>query len=82
MATQTKTSDNSAKVEDVLDQLQSGGQSAISSVRGFIDKLDESLTNDNSPSFVHDIVDSALEMSDKMVEYGGDTLRGIVRSGR
>lgn len=82
MATQTKTTDNSAIAEDVLDQLQSGGQSAISAVRGFIDKLDESITGDNSPSFVHDIVDSALEMSDRMVEYGGDAARGIARSVR
>lgn len=82
MATQTKKTETSAGVEDVLDQIQSGGQSAIGSVRKFVGKLDESLAGDSSPSFVGDIVDSALEMSDRMVEYGGDALRGIARSVR
>lgn len=68
--------------EKVLEQLQTGGQNAIGAVRRFIDSTDESLRGGRKePTFVRDIVDSALEMSDRMVEHGGETLRGIVRSG-
>lgn len=77
-----RTEQASAVAEDVLQQLQNGGQQAISAVRRFLDNVDESLAGSNSPSFVHDIADSALEMSDKMVEYGGEALRGIAGSAR
>lgn len=68
--------------EDVVAQLQSGGQQAIGAVRSFLEKVDDSVAGSYSPSFVHGIADSALEMSDKMVEHGGDALRSIVSSGR
>jgi hypothetical protein len=65
----------------VLEQVQTGGQSAIEAVRRFIDSADESLRGGKTdPTFVHDLVDSALEMSDRMVASGGDALRGVVRN--
>lgn len=76
----TKEIPASETAEDIVTQLQNGGQSAIGAVRNFIGKLDESLAGSSSPSAVHDIVDSALEMSDRMVEHGGDALRGVTRS--
>jgi hypothetical protein len=85
MATATKTPNTTQAVdtaEDVVSQLQNGGQSAIGAVRRFLDKVDENLAGDRAPSVPHELADSALEMSDKMVEYGGDALRGIVRSAR
>lgn len=82
-AAATKKSETSGAVaQDVIEQLQTGGQQAISAVRRFLDNVDESLAGSNSPSFVHDIADSALEMSDKMVEYGGEALRGIAGSAK
>lgn len=82
-APKTGSSEQSSNVAgDVLEQLQNGGQQAIGAVRRFLDNVDESLAGSNSPSFVHDIADSALEMSDKMVEYGGEALRGIASGAR
>ena len=67
--------------EQVIDQLRSGGQNAIGAVRRFIDSIDESLSGpDDGPSRIHDIVDSALVMSDRLVESGSEAVRGIVRS--
>jgi hypothetical protein len=85
MATATKTSTSSQAVDtadDIVTQLQNGGQSAIGAVRRFLDKIDEDLAGDRAPSVPHELADSALEMSDKMVEYGGDALRGLVSSVR
>lgn len=77
-----KTAGSANNVDDVLGQIQSGGQSAIGAVRRFLDKVDESVAGDRSPSVAHDIADSALEMSDRLVEQGGDALRNIARSVR
>lgn len=75
------TTKNADTADRVLEQLQSGGQNAIGAVRRFIDSTDESLRGGKSePTFVHGIVDSALDMSDKLVEVGGDTLRNIVKN--
>jgi len=72
----TATSGRSA--DELITNLQEGGQQAIGAVRRFLGKLDESLAGENSPTVIHDIADSALEMSDRMVETGGDALRGVV----
>lgn len=80
-ATSSARKANPEAADRVLEQLQTGGQNAIGAVRRFIDSTDESLRGGaKEPTFIHDIVDSALEMSDRMVEHGGDALRGIVRS--
>lgn len=77
-----KADQGAAMAEDVVTQLQNGGQQAIGAVRRFLEKVDESLAGDRSPSAVQEIADSALEMSDRMVEHGGDALKSIVASGR
>lgn len=67
-------------IDDVLDQVVRGGQGAIGATRRFFDQIDESLLGSSeSPSRGHDVIDAALEMSDRMVESGGDAVRGIVR---
>lgn len=67
--------------DQVLDQVKSGGQSMIGAVRRFVDQVDDALPNGSEgPSRGHDIIDSALEMSDRMVEGGADAIRGIVKS--
>lgn len=74
--------DRSVETTDqVLEQLKTGGQSMIGAVRRFIDQIDEALPGRaEGPSRGHDIIDSALEMSDRMVEGGADAIRGIVKS--
>lgn len=68
-------------IDDVLAQVVRGGQGAIGATRRFVDQLDESLPGTgDGPSRGHDVIDAALEMSDRMVESGGDAVRGIVRS--
>lgn len=68
-------------VDDVLAQVVTGGQDAIGATRRFITSVDEALPgSDEGPTRAHDVVDAALEMSDRMVESGGEAIRGIVRS--
>lgn len=81
----SKTEDGSLldldAADRVLEQVQSGGQNAIGAVRRFLDSADESIRGESSsPTLAHDLADSALEMSDRLVEYGGEAIRGIVRS--
>lgn len=78
MATAAKTEETA--IQEVVTQVQNGGQSAIGAVRRFLVKVDETIAGENSPTFVHEFADSALEMSDRMVEVGGDALRGIAGS--
>lgn len=67
--------------DSVLEQLKSGGQNVIGAVRKFVDQVDEALPgNGDQPTRGRDIVDSALEMSDRVVESGAETIRGIVKS--
>lgn len=65
----------------VLEQLRDGGNSAIDAVRSFVGKVDSALpTGDEGPSRGHEIVDSALEMSQELVQKQYEALRGIVDS--
>lgn len=67
--------------DQVLEQLKTGGQSMIGAVRRFVDQVDEALPGSGEgPTRGRDIVDSALEMSDRMVESGAEAIRGIVKS--
>lgn len=74
--------DRSVETTDqVLEQLKSGGQSVISAVRKFVDQVDGALPgNADQPTRGRDIIDSALEMSDRVVESGAEAIRGIVKS--
>lgn len=79
---QRENVDRAVSVADqVLEQLETGGQNAIGAVRRFVTSVDDSLPgSDDGPTRGHDVVDAALEMSDRMVELGSDAIRGIVQS--
>ncbi len=78
--TAAKTKNEPSGTETLITQVQEGGQQAIGAVRRFLTKVDESVAGSNSPTIAHDIADSALEMSDRMVESGSEALRGLVKS--
>ena len=67
--------------DQVLEQLENGGKQAISAVREFVASVDSALPGSgDGPTRAYSIVDSALNMSDRMVGSGSDAIRGIVRS--
>ena len=73
-----KTADLS---DEVLKSVESGQRAAIDAVRKFVDTVDEALPAiGDRPSRRETIVDSALEMADKLVETQYDFLRSVVRS--
>lgn len=64
----------------MLEQVKNGGTGAIDSVRSFVGKVDSTLPTGEGPSRGRDIVDSALEMSQEIVQKEYEALRGIVDS--
>ncbi len=69
--------------EQVLQQVETGQRSAIDVVRKFLGSVDEALPlASGSPSKPHEVVDSALEMSDRLVQTQYDFLRGVVKATR
>lgn len=64
--------------EQVLEQIKESQESAIEAVRGFMESVDEALPGE-SPSRRQDVVDSALEMSEKLVRTQYDFLTNVVR---
>lgn len=69
--------------EQILEQVETGQRSAIDAVRRFVGSVDQALPlAGDSPSKPHDVIDSALEMSDRLVQTQYDFLRGVVRATR
>jgi hypothetical protein len=69
--------------EQVLEQVETGQRSAIDAVRRFLGSVDKALPlAGDAPSKPHEIVDSALEMSDRLVQTQYDFLRGVVQATR
>lgn len=67
--------------EQVLEQIKEGQESAIEAVRRFMKSVDGALPPDSEePSRRQEIVDSALEMSEKLVKTQYDFLTNVVRS--
>lgn len=66
--------------ERVLEQVKLGQQNAIEAVRHFMESVDEALPHGASPSRRQDVIDSALEMSEKLVQTQYDFLRNVVHS--
>jgi hypothetical protein len=67
--------------EQVFDEIKEGQEQAIEAVRKFMKSVDEALPPDGEgPSRRQDIVDSALQMSEKLVETQYDFLTKVVRS--
>jgi hypothetical protein len=67
--------------EQVLDQVKDSQESAIAAVRRFMESVDEALPpHGENRSRRQDVIDSALEMSQKLVKTQYDFLTSVVRS--
>jgi hypothetical protein len=67
--------------EGVLEQVKESQESAIAAVRRFMESVDEALPpHGENPSRRQDVIDSALEMSQKLVKTQYDFLTNVVRS--
>jgi hypothetical protein len=67
--------------EQVLEQLQKGQRGAIAAVREFVDSADNALPSlSDGSSRPREIIDSALEMSEQLVQVQYDFVRSVVRS--
>jgi len=67
--------------EQVLEQFKEGQEAAIEAVRKFTGSVDEVLPpRGESPSRRQEVIDSALEMSGKLVKTQYDFLTNVVHS--
>jgi len=67
--------------EQVLQQVKESQQTAIEAVRGFMESVDEALPDhEGGPSKRQEIIDSALQMSQKLVKTEYDFLTSVVHS--
>lgn len=67
--------------EQVLEQVKDSQRSAIEAVRGFMDSVDKALPDHGTePSKRQEIIDSALQMSQKLVKTEYDFLTSVVHS--
>lgn len=67
--------------EEVFDSVESGQRAAIDAVRKFVDTVDQALPgHGEGPSKRQEIVDSAMEMADRLVHTQYDFLRKVIDS--
>ena len=69
--------------EEVLDSLEKGQRTAIEAVRKFVDTVDHTLpalAHGEGPSKRQEIVDSALEMADRLVHAQYDFIHKVIDS--
>lgn len=67
--------------EQVLEQVKESQRSAIEAVRGFMESVDKALPDHGAePSKRQEIIDSALQMSQKLVRTEYDFLTSVVHS--
>ena len=69
--------------EEVLDSLEKGQRAAIEAVRKFVDTVDHTLPSvphGEGPSKRQEIVDSALEMADRLVHAQYDFIHKVIDS--
>ena len=69
--------------ERVLEQVKESQESAIEAVRRFMESVDEALppqSDGEGRSRRQEVIDSALEMSEKLVKTQYDFLTNVVRS--
>ncbi len=65
--------------EQLLEQIRDTQESAIEAVRGFMESVDEALPiGGPTPSRRQEVIDSALEMSGKLVRVQYDFLTNVV----
>lgn len=82
-ASTSKTAvDRSAQLSDeVLESVEAGQRAAIEAVRKFMDTVDQALPlRGDGPSRREEIIDSALQMADRLVHTQYDFIRKIVDS--
>ncbi len=72
--------DRTAELSDeVLKSLESGQRAAIEAVRKFVDTVDHALpARGETPSKRQDVIDSAMEMADRLVHVQYDFIRKVV----
>ncbi len=69
--------------DEVLDSVEKGQRAAIEAVRKFVDTVDQALPalpHGEGPSRRQEIVDSALEMADRLVHTQYDFIRKVIDS--
>ena len=69
--------------EEVLQSVEDGQRAAIEAVHKFVDRVDRvlpALPHDEGPSRRQEIIDSALEMSDRLVHTQHDFMRKVIDS--
>jgi hypothetical protein len=67
--------------EQVLEQVKGSQKSAIEAVRKFMESVDEALPpHGENPSRRQEVIDSALEMSERLVQTQYDFLTNVVHS--
>jgi hypothetical protein len=69
--------------EDVLDSLEKGQRAAIEAVRKFVDTVDHALPalpHGEGPTKRQEIVDSALEMADRLVHTQYEFIHKVIDS--
>ena len=67
--------------EQVLDSLKAGGQEALEAVRKFLDVVDQALPRlSAAASWRQQVIDSGLEMAERLVQAQYDFLRNVVHS--
>lgn len=65
--------------DEVLKSLESGQRAAIEAVRKFVDTVDQALPpRGRTPSRRQDVIDSAMEMADRLVHVQYDFIRKVV----
>ena len=77
---QASAVDRTAELSDeVLKSLESGQRAAIEAVRKFVDTVDQALPpRGGTPSRRQDVIDSAMEMADRLVHVQYDFIRKVV----
>jgi hypothetical protein len=78
----TSAIDRTTKLsEEVLDSVDKGQRAAIDAVRKFVDTVDQALpAHGEGPSKRQEIVDSAMEMADRLVHTQYDFIRKVIDS--
>jgi len=67
--------------EQVLDSVKTGEQAVLDAVRKFVDSVDQVLPHlGEPPSRRQKVIDSGLEMADRLVQAQYDFLHNVVRS--
>lgn len=80
-AEQTRVERTAELSEQVLAQVKGSQKKAIEAVRKFMESVDEALPpHDENPSRRQEVIDSALEMSERLVQTHYDFLTGVVHS--